>query len=206
MLIDLLKTPANALLKQGVVRSASAAGLCARLEGKRLQILPGAASLAVYFSVSDSQLLMAAGECEAPDATLSGTPLNLARLSGVDPEAVIREGSVSVTGDTEVAEEFRYLLNSVRPDWEEELSRVTGDVIAHEAGRFARGFAAWAGRAGRSINRSMGEYLTEETQALVTQVEIEEFCADVDELNAATDRFEARLQHYRRQASGTRRA
>ncbi len=194
MLIDLLKAPANVLLGRGVQQSTTAAEMCARLEGKCLQIDPGAAGLAAYFRVDNGNLTMEAGQAEAPDATLTGSPLSLARLSGPDPQAVIRAGDVRVSGDSEVAEQFQYLLQMVRPDWEEELSRATGDAVAHEIGRAARGVAGWLQQAGRSVGRSTGEYLTEESRALVTRVEAEEFCAAVDDLSAAVDRFDARLR------------
>jgi len=188
--------PAAALLKRGVAQSTTAAGMCARLEGKTLQINPGADALAGYFVVTNGELRLCSGTVDEPDATLSGSPLSLARLSGSDPEAVIREGAVRVTGDTEVADQYRYLLQLVRPDLEEVLSRTTGDAVAHEIGSAARGFAGWAAKARRSMGRSVGEYLTEETAALATAVEIEEFCGDVDELSAAVERLEARLKWF----------
>lgn len=186
--------PARALFERGVAQSATAAGMCDRLEGKTLQILPGPTALAVYFVVVDGQLDMRAGIVDEPDASLAGSPFSLARLSANDPEATIREGAVKVSGDTEVADQYRYLFSQLKPDWEEILSRVTGDVIAHEIGRAARGFTGWAAKAQRSMGRSAGEYLTEESAALATAVEIDEFCSEVDELAAATDRLEARLK------------
>jgi ubiquinone biosynthesis protein UbiJ len=44
------------------------------------------------------------------------------------------------------------------------------------------------------LARSAGEYLTEEAQIVVTGTELEEFCADVDELAADVDRAEAALR------------
>ena len=76
---------------------------------------------------------------------------------------------------------------------EEELSKVTGDVVAHEIGRFSRGLAGWAGKVAESLGRSTGEYLSEESEALATATEIEEFCTQVDDLSAAVERLEARL-------------
>jgi len=186
--------PARALFERGVAQSATAAGMCDLLEGKTLQILPGSTALAVYFVVADGQLEMRSGVVDEPDATLAGSPLSLTRLSGNDPEATIREGAVKVSGDTEVADQYRYLFSQLKPDFEELLSRVTGDVVAHEIGRAARGFAGWAAKARRSVGRSASEYLTEESAALATAVEIDEFCSEVDELAAATDRLEARLK------------
>jgi len=178
----------------GVARSTTAEGLCRQLEGKSLQIDPGDERLAMYVTVADGQLRVEPGFTEAPDAGLAGSPVNLARLSGADPQAVIRDGAVTVSGDTEVAEQFQYLLQLMRPDWEDELSRFTGDAVAHEAGRFAAGLASWIDSAGRSFNRSLGEYLTEESQALITRVEVDEFCSAVDTLAADVDRLEATLR------------
>jgi len=200
MLTDLLKSPANRLFDKGVAHSTTAAGMCTRLEGRRLQLLPTASAMAVYFTVTQGQLRMEAGISDDADATLAGTPLSLARLSGSDPEAVIREGAVTVSGDTEIADQFRYLLGLVRPDGEELLSRFTGDAVAHEAGRAARGAMDWARYAGRSLGRSRAESLSEETEALATQVEVDEFCAAVDEVSAAADRLEAGVWQLRNSA------
>lgn len=190
----LARGPAQALLDRAVERSTTAAGLVEQLEGKSLQLDPGSPALAVYFRVADGQLRMENGVADEPDATLAGGPVSLARLAGPDPAAVIREGWVTVSGDSEVAEQFQYLLQIVRPDPEEELSRFTGDAVAHEVGRAASGLAGWADAAARSFNRSLAEYLTEESQTLVTRAEAEEFCAAVDTLSADVERLEARLR------------
>ena len=194
-----LRDPAQAALDHGVSRSTTAEGLCRQLEGKTLQIDAGSEGLATYLTVVHGRLLLQRGRAEQADATLSGTPLNLARLSGSDPQQVIRDGDVSVSGNSEIAEQFQTLLQIVRPDPEEELSRVTGDAVAHEVGRAARGAASWLETAGQSFSRSLGEYLTEESQVLVTQVEMDEFCAAVDTLSADVDRLEARLRILRDQ-------
>ena len=190
----LLRGPAQQVLDHGVAQSTTAAELCRRLDGRVLQFDPGAEALACHFVVTDGRLTMEPGCHAEPDATLAGSPISLARLSGPDPQRVFREGGVTISGNAEVAEQFQYLLELVRPDFEEELSRVTGDAVAHEAGRVARGVADWADSAGRSFGRSLSEYLSEESQVLVTRVEADEFCADVDTLAADVDRLEARLR------------
>lgn len=197
MLLDLLNRPANFWLARGVSRSTTAEALCGRLNGKRLQIAPTSPELSAYFEVLDGQLFMHPGSTAAPDATLSGTPLNIARLSIDDPQAVIRSGRVQVTGDEEVASDFQALLEVVRPDPEEELANVVGDVPAHQLGKLVAGVNQWLSGAGDSVARSVGEYLSEETRSVATAPEIEEFCAGVDEVVAGVDRLEARLAHLR---------
>ncbi len=200
MIPDALMEPVQSLLDRGVVNSTTAGALCARLEGCVLQIRPKPQKLAMNFRVSKGRLLLTAGAVDKPDAIISGSLLNLARLGGDDPEAAIRDGYVSISGDADIAADFRALLAIVRPDWEEELSRLTGDAIAHEAGRAVRGFADWAARARHSLGRSVAEYLSEESRDLAAVAELEEFNAEVDRLAMSVDRLEARFRVFKEQA------
>jgi len=164
-----------------------------------MAVVTGMAEFDLYFTVAAGKLVCKPGRLAEADATLSGSPLNLARLAAADPEAVIRAGHVKISGDADVASDFRALLDIVRPDWEEEMSRYTGDVVAHEVGRAVRGFANWASRARTSLGRSLAVYLTEESRDLAAAAEIEEFNREVDELALAVDRCEARLRLIRAQ-------
>lgn len=201
---EALLGPVQYALDKGVQYSTTAAALCERLDGRVLQIEPGVNDLAAYFIVQDGRLLLRPGMAEHADATMRGSLINLARLGAAeDPEAVIREGAVKISGDSEVATEFRVLLDLVRPDWEEELSKVLGDPLAHEVGRAVRGISGWAAKFRNSMGRSIGEYLTEESRDLAAAAEIEEFCSEVDDVALGVDRFEARLRAVREQrASG----
>ena len=87
---------------------------------------------------------------------------------------------MQVTGNAELADEFRDLLDIVRPDWEHELAKFTGQSFAHEAGRFARGVAGWASRARLSLGLRIAEHLTEDSRDLAAPEEIQEFCTDVE--------------------------
>jgi ubiquinone biosynthesis protein UbiJ len=190
--------PVQFLLDRGVQQSETARGLCTQLEGKILQVSTGIAALDAHVTVSGGQLQLLPGSAEHADATISGSPLQLSRMLAGDPQDVIRSGDVKISGATEIAEDFQTLLYLTRPDIEEEVSRVTGDVIAHEIGQGVQRFSDWASRAERTMSRSMGEYLSEEARAVVSGPELEAFCADVDQLAAAVDRSEAKLQLLRR--------
>ena len=191
---DILATPVQRLLDRGVAQSATAAALCRRLEGKSCAVLTGNSQLDAYLVVRDGRLIFSQEAIENADAVISGRPLGLLRLATGDPEEVVRAGQVTLGGDAEVAQDFQTLLEFVRPDPEEELSRLTGDTVAHETTRALRGLAAWAGRARHTLGRSLAEYLTEESRDLAAPAEIAAFCNDVDNLAAATDRLEAKMQ------------
>jgi len=201
----LLLRPVTALLNRGLQRSVTAQALAGRLEGRVLAVSTGVGRLDCFFVVQDGQLRLNHGAPEAePDATLRGTPLSLGRLGFDDPAEVLRSGSVEASGDTDVLEAFQALLELAKPDWEEELAQVTGDVVAFEAGKAVRRAGGWARHARRSLGRSLAEYLTEERRDLVARAEVDEFCADVDQLSAAVDRCQARLALLREyRAAGT---
>jgi ubiquinone biosynthesis protein UbiJ len=186
--------PIQFMLDRGVRESESARGLCKRLEGRTLQVRTGIPAFDAYLRVDNNRLEWVAGDAGDADAVLEGTPLQLAKMVGSDPQSVIREGDVKISGSTEVADDFQALLDMVRPDLEEELSHFTGDVIAHEMGEGARALGQWLTRAERTLSRSMGEYLSEEARAVVTAAELEQFCAAVDVLASDVDRLEARLK------------
>src|SRR5205085_1358092 len=75
---------------------------------------------------------------EPADATVSGGPLGVLALAADSPEPVLARGGVAITGDAELAQKFRELARLLKPDLEEELSLLVGDVPAHQLGRLAR--------------------------------------------------------------------
>jgi ubiquinone biosynthesis protein UbiJ len=87
-----------------------------------------------------------------PELTMSLTqhsPLAIAQcvMQGDKPE-------VDVQGDVQLAAEVAWLVDNVRWDIEEDLSRVVGDATAHTIGRFARGAAQAVRRFAERVPRS----------------------------------------------------
>ena len=185
--------PVELLINRGIGLSSTARAMAVALEGKSLDVRLDGTPVSLRLSARDGQVLVTpTGEAPAA-ATLAGAPLAMIRLLGGDPQALIREGDVRITGDTDIANQFRDLLHMARPDLEEELSKLVGDPLAHQVGNLARGFADWGVRAAESLSRSVGEYLTEERRTLPTRTEAEEFYREVDRVANDVERAEARL-------------
>ena len=185
--------PMELLINRGIGLSSTAQAMAAALDGKGLDVRLDGTPLAIRLTAQDGQLrLSGIGEGSAA-ATLAGSPLAMLRLLGGDPQALIREGEVRMTGDTDVANQFRDLLHMARPDLENELSKLVGDPVAHQLGSLAKGFADWSLRTAESVSRSVGEYLTEERRTLPTRTEVQEFYQDVDRVTNDVERAEARL-------------
>lgn len=195
MLAELFLRPFEMLLNRGIDQSTSAQGLAHSLEGRVLALAVEGTPLDLRLRVAGGRIAVALADSAAPDAAIAGTPLALGRLLGEDPQAPVREGAVKLTGDTDIADRFRALLRFAAPDLEEELARLVGDPVAHEVGNAARAFGAWGAGAARSLARSATEYLQEESGALPTRAEVDEFGRRVDQLVNDVDRAEARLRH-----------
>ncbi len=187
------------LLNRGLPRSVRARALCAELEGRRLAVeMPGLGR--VLIGSSGTALTVRRGE-EAAEASLSGGPLSLGVLGiGLSHEP-IRRGDVQVHGDAELAEKFQQLLRLLRPDPEEELAVLVGDVPAHRIGQLARGALGWSGRAVATLWRDLGDYAAHERRDLVSAAEGETFLHGVDALREDADRLAAQVEQLERRVA-----
>jgi len=189
MLLDRLAE----LLNRNIADSRKAQALCRQLDGRVVSLTVEGTPLAFFFRAEGGRVSLAPNHDGATDASLSGTPIALLALAGPRAEGALRGGGVRIEGDAEVAQKFRELLEQARPDFEEELARVIGDVAARQVANLARGFLDWGRKAGGSLATNVAEYLQEEGRDLPTRTEVEEFLAGVDRLRDDADRLEARL-------------
>jgi len=189
MLLDRLE----AALNRNIADSRKAKSLARQLDGKVMSLVAQGTPLAIHFKVSDGRFALSSRHEGPADATLAGTPLSLLALAGPAAEGSMRGGSVRIEGDAEIAQKFRDLLHQARPDFEEELSRVIGDVAARRVAQTALGVLDWGRKASAAFASNVAEYLQEEGRDVPVRVEIDEFLEAVDELRESTDRLEARL-------------
>jgi len=212
----------EALLNRGVHASLQATLLARRLGGTALLLdIEGMASIRI--SVVRGRLSLT--DAGSADATISGSPLALLQLAGAtglagtagragtmdgraDMPRVARRvpgrgaGAV-VSGDAEIANSYRELLALARPDFEEELSRLIGDVAARALSQFALKTVEWARGARRTAGENIAEYLQEESRDLVNKPELEEFLHGVDTLRETADRVDARIARLEQRLKGS---
>jgi len=188
----MLSATLEKLLNRGLPRSPRARQLCAQLSGRSLGIeLRDLARLRL--SSNGATLELAFSDAPA-DASLSGGPFGLLGLMLEDSaQARLQGGAVTLGGDTELAERFWELLRLLRPDAEEELSGVIGDVAAHRLAGLARGGLNLTRRALQTGIVNLAEYLGHERGHLVPRAEGEQFLRGVDAVREDLDRLQARL-------------
>jgi len=196
-----VSTPASTLaaalesaLNRYLMQDPDALQRATEVQGRTIAVSLLGTGLTLYF-LPDLEGVQVLSHYEGDvDTRLSGTVLGFARLALDSREDALFQGAVKIEGDTDTGQAFQDLLASVDWDWEEQLSRVTGDVIAHQAGKLAGQAQRLAGESRDTLARDCSEYLQEEARLLPTQIEVDYFLGDVDRLRDDVERLEARIK------------
>ncbi|MEE9421616.1 MAG: SCP2 sterol-binding domain-containing protein [Gammaproteobacteria bacterium] len=128
------------------------------------------------------------------DATISSSIAGLLHSKFQNPEDALFSGGIKINGDTELGEQFQSLLSDVDFDWQEHLSKVTGDVMAHQVGKAVQHALRFASQTTATIGLDITEYLQEEARLIPARVEIEHYLKQIDDLRSHSDRLDARVQ------------
>jgi len=130
------------------------------------------------------------------DTLITGSLLAFARMAMADEKnktAAVFNGDIQISGDIALGQHFQSLFQQLDIDWEEHLSHITGDVIAHSLGNMARGFFGWGKQAINSWALDASEYVQYETRDIASGPEITHFNRQIDQIRSDVDRAEARL-------------
>jgi ubiquinone biosynthesis protein UbiJ len=193
---ELLRTMERALNRYlrldpaAMLRMAELQGRCVGVEllgiGLRFYIQPGPDGVRIT------------EQAEQVDTMLHGTPLAMARLGlGGNAGKTLFSGDVTISGDVETGQAFKAALDDMDIDWEEQLSHLTGDIIAHQAGNAWRHFRTVVRSGSATLQQDLEEYLKEELRLVPSRVEIGNLAADISRTRADTDRLEARIRRLR---------
>jgi ubiquinone biosynthesis protein UbiJ len=191
--LETLLRPITNILNRNIRETTPARELCRKLDGKTVAIRVRDTALAMYFEISDEVVVLRADYDSDPDVVITGSLLTLAGMAGGPGDGAVRAGSLDLTGDAYTAQSFQNLLRYARPDLEEELSTLVGDVAAHRIGEVARGVRNWAKDARATVGVNVREYLQEESGDVPSRNETERFAKDVNTLRDDVARLEARL-------------
>lgn len=207
LLIAGLETTLNQYLRLDPDILPRVAALSGKVIGLELIFSPGdpatgaRASLTLYLLPGPEGIQVLDHYAGAPDVLIRGTPLALASLRRSRISSA-GGAEVEIVGDTQLGKTFKDLLDNMDIDWEEHLSRLVGDTIAHQVGSTLRNIFSWGQRTIDTLSRDLGEYLHEESRNLPQRKAVEDFLDAVDVLRSDTDRLEARIRRLQQARTG----
>lgn len=124
-----------------------------------------------------------------PDAVIRMSPLNAARLLAGDDSV---RPTVDMSGDTALAGVVAGVLRQLRWDYEEDLSRVVGDIPARRFAAIIEDLARWRRSAAAALAGNAAEYLGEESGLLARRDDVARWSREVDALRDDVERLEKR--------------
>lgn len=179
-----------------------AAGCIAQLSGKSVRLVLQGTGQEITFAFTTEGLTLMDNNM-AVDTEVTGTPIALSRLIlAPDPSRILFEGEVSIVGERDVIHHFKNCLLSMDLDWQEALSHVSGDVIAHQAGRFFSALTKWGKDAGSSLLFDVDEFLREEMPVAASGYEVKHFSSAVADFRDAVARLEKRVARAEKNMQG----
>jgi len=168
------------------------------MQGALVEVRVRATALRVYVEAQARELRITREAARAPDAIVAGTPFALLRsLTAGSSGTPTSAGELEIDGDTDAVAALRDLVRNLDIDWEEMLSRIVGDVIAHQIGNAGRAVREWSAESRSTLERNLSDYLREEAELLAGRSAAESFATAVDTLRADADRLELRLARLR---------
>lgn len=131
------------------------------------------------------------------DATIRGRLFGLINLSiQQDKISTSIQEHVEIIGDAAVAQRVQKILSELDIDWEEQLSKITGDIMAFRIGQGVQKTQQWVKNSLQSLALSGREYLQEEVHIMPTLPEFERLKQGVTDIRHDVDRLEALLKIY----------
>jgi ubiquinone biosynthesis accessory factor UbiJ len=135
--------------------------------------------------------LCIAGETAAPNAIVTIPPSLGLRLLSKDEAA---KSYIKVDGDIHLATEVSKVLQHMRWDAEEDLSKLVGDVAAYKITKVGKDTLSTLKQQGQNAAEMLTEYWQEEKNILAKKRHVTQFNQAVDALREDADRLEKRIE------------
>ena len=164
-----------------------------KLHDSLLQVSCSQPDFTVFVSVRHSKLYLSSEKSVAADACIRGKLPDLLALLKRPTHSLANSG-VESAGNLALIQAYQALLANLEIDWEAMLSQAVGDVAGHQVANLFRSLHAWGQTNGRNIPQHASDFLQHELNIIPTKSELAYFSQQVDELRAATERLQAKIQ------------
>lgn len=187
MIDQFASSAAIAVLNRMLAREQWARDKLAPFSGRSVRF--DAPPFTLTLQVADSGTLAAADPGEP--AVIIGVALSSLPLAMLDPQAAMKD--VRLSGDAEFAQALAFVLQNLRPEPEEELSRFIGDAAAQRLVGFMRASASQWKQIADNMLDSTAHYVVTENPMVIGRDDLDVFNQDVNRLRDAVARVEKRI-------------
>ena len=171
-------------------------------KGKRKQLDNQVISVALkeidkplYFAISHQQIDLLShfeGECDC------FIRVSLSAISDLKNNhqltSLIKEGTLEVEGNIQIAQKFAQLFTEMEIDWEEHLSQKIGDVAAHKLCYFLRQLKTQHKKQCERLEKHIANLITHELKIAPGPLEVVYFCDKVDDIEVDIDLVDKNIQ------------
>lgn len=167
----------------------------AGLQGRVILIQSRDPGMSIYLLPDSEGLRLANYQEGEVDCTLRAPASLLARLAlSSERQQLLQRPDVELSGDTQLMVQLQNIFADLQLDGDAALARWLGPVAAHALGSLARSGRSWVDSNRDSLQHSIADYLTEESQQLVGRAEADAAATRIHELRLQLDRLDARVQ------------
>lgn len=162
-----------------------------RMQGMQLGVEITGPDLRFILEVEDQSLKLADSEDGTISTWLKATPGGFMAVAASGGQ--MNAGRLQISGDAETGRQFQQLFQSMKPDFEEAMSRVFGDVVGVQLARAGRELGSWFRSAGDKLADTASDYARFEGNLVVDAAELDEFLDAVDDLRNEVDHLQRRV-------------
>lgn len=187
MLPQLLCALAEKLLARLISMDPAARTYLAKLQGKQLAFTLQELPVTLVLTATADTILLNQHH-ETTDCAITTDLASLRQLS--DPSQLtrlIRADVLQIDGDIQVAQQFSHFLQQLHPDWEQALSRYTGDALAHKIARILQQLHQSLQLKSAELQQLTTELVQDELQLSPTPPEVQVFSEQVSQLHSRVE-------------------
>lgn len=202
MLIDLVSPTIETLINQVVKLDPISRERLLKLNNNVIKFELTDIGQHLFFIIDEDYILVKAKTDKAVNAELSGSTFAFFKLASQEQGSdSLFKGEVRFAGEIGVAQRFQSFFEQLDIDWEEHLSKFTGDIVAHQTFKRGKQLHNWAMETLNTAKLNFSEYVRFEANATPASIELENFYDDVADLRSDVERLELKIKRLSRTKS-----
>lgn len=149
-----------------------------------------------YIKISDNRFQLIKDYNAPADLIIRGNPLTLLSLIKGNNEnihTILQNNDVTLIGKIDLALRLKNIFSQIEIDWEEYLSKICGDPLAHFIGTKFNRLKIWSTLAHKSLQRNINEYIHEEVNLFPSHYAYIDLFNDIDILRDDLERLTQRI-------------